>query len=115
MSGKVYTWNEALRVGHDPRQYGYLPGIIPPAPCIARLDFKWWAQKVIGINGCFTLEDGGKKIQVTVYPSTRHGYRIGKELIDLHSCPEAVLYLISVEADKKGRWVLRNIVRWPVT
>ncbi|MGN6420250.1 MAG: hypothetical protein ACTHMC_22270 [Pseudobacter sp.] len=106
---KVYTWQEAISAGCDPLQYSYLPGIIPASTLIARLDFKIWSNKVIGIDGYFTLILPMQKFQLTVHPTARYGYRTGEGLIDFHACCTHQMYLLELKQVSSGRWNLKNI------
>ncbi|MDF2188680.1 hypothetical protein [Paraflavitalea sp. CAU 1676] len=109
MTGNVLSWKQALAMGYAPRQYEYLHGSLPVDPFIAVLDFKIWAQKVLAINGYFTLEDGGQKIQLSVYLSAEQTYRIGKDQIDFFRCQTGCRYLLQTKISKTGKLILNDI------
>lgn len=109
-SGNVFSWDQALRKGHQPRLYGYEPGDVPIGAVEAILDFKIWAQKVMGINGYFTDLHSGRKFQITVYLTREKTYRTGNSLINFYSCADQTVYQLLIERSKTGKVMLKDLV-----
>ncbi|MBN8880468.1 MAG: hypothetical protein J0I32_23190 [Sphingobacteriales bacterium] len=104
MAVNVLSWNEALKRGHEPRLYSYAAGDIPLGNVEATLDFKIWAQKVMGIGCYFTKMETGKKFLLTVYCHRSGAYKINGSAIDFSSCPTNELYQLIIRSDfKSGR------------
>jgi hypothetical protein len=110
MAGNVLSWSAAIKKGYEPRLYPFSFEEIPLGEYPARLDFKIWAKKVMGICCYFTQEKTGKKFQLTVYCTQATGvYKIGNSKIDFAQCPVEKNYEISVIATEKKKAILKNV------
>lgn len=86
MENNVLSWGKALEMGLRPKDYPFEMKLIPTGIVVARLDFKIWAKKVMGINGFFSQE-GGLKFQITVFLNKQfRNYQLNRETIDFAFC-----------------------------
>jgi hypothetical protein len=99
----VLSWKEALKQGFEPRLYSYATGDIPLGNVEAVLDFKVWAQKVMGIGCYFTELQTGRKFILTVYCQPSGVYRQSSHPTDFSSCPIATVYRLFISLHKSGR------------
>ncbi|WP_276484775.1 hypothetical protein [Paraflavitalea pollutisoli] len=109
MTPSVLTWKQAKEKGYLPRQYDYLPGQLPGGWLVAVLDFKMWADKVLAINGYFTLTVTGKQIQLSVYLSATGSYRVGRGTVDFFRCPVGCSYRLLTGLTARGKLALKDI------
>ena len=100
----VLSWRVALERGFEPRNYPYSADQVPAGSIQARLDFKIWSKKAIGINCYFTAVVTGQKFQLTVfrYEPTKE-YLIRGTPIDFSRCPTEKVYQIEVGVKGNGR------------
>jgi len=100
----VLTWRTALDQGFEPRDYPYAAEKVPVGTLQAKLDFKIWSKKAIGINAYFTAVPGGQKFQFTVFRNElTKEYALKGGKIDFASCPTGVFYGIEVGVNEKQR------------
>lgn len=103
MAGNVLTWKQAIQKGLQPTSYRYHQEAIPMGEFSARLDFKIWARKTMGIHCYFSVENTEKKILLTVYCSRNGRYALEDHGIDFVSCPVERVYNLVVMANQKGK------------
>lgn len=109
MESNVLSWNQALADGREPSLYLYESKEVPLGEYKARLDFKIWAKRTMGISCYFTQQDTGIKLQLTVY--RRHSdelYKLEGGSIDFKTCPISSLYDIKVELNGRGNTAFRH-------
>lgn len=100
----VLSWRVALDQGFEPRNYPYTADKIPIGQMQAKLDFKIWSKKTIGINCYFTALSTGQKFQLTVFRNElTKEYKIKGGAIDFATCPTEVVYEIEVGVNGKQR------------
>lgn len=99
MTLNVLPWKEALRRGHEPRLYSYATGDIPLGNVRAVLDFKIWAQKVMGIGCYFSEVSTGRKFVLTVYCNRSGVYKVGGSPLDFSSCPTNATYQLMIRKE----------------
>ncbi|MGN7820658.1 hypothetical protein ACTJJB_11030 [Chitinophaga sp. 22536] len=108
MENNVLAWGKALEIGLRPKDYPYESKMIPTGLVVARLDFKIWAKKVMGINGYFSQE-GGLRFQLTVFLNKRlRNYTLNSESLDFAFCPVDYRYELKIGI-RKGRPFLESI------
>ena len=103
MESNVLSWQQALRLGCEPRDYPYATEAVPLGVLTARLDFKIWAKKAIGLNCYFTCMESGKNFQLTVYRRhDGHSYMLDMGTVDFRTCPAPGIYKIETGLNGKG-------------
>lgn len=103
MESNVLSWQQALREGCEPRNYPYATNEVPLGKFNARLDFKIWGKKAIGISCYFTCMESGKNFQLTVYRQhDDHSYRLDNGTVDFKTCPTPGIYRIETGINGKG-------------
>lgn len=103
MESNVFSWKQALRAGCEPRDYPYAKEEVPQGQFNARLDFKIWAKKAIGINCYFTCVESGKRFQLTAYRQHRgYNYRPDNGTVDFRTSPVPCIYRIETGFNGKG-------------
>jgi hypothetical protein len=90
------SWAVALKKGFEPRLYRYSPEDIPVGQFEAVLDFKIWANKILGINCYFTAKDLARKFLLTVYCQPNGLYLIGGNGLDFTTCPLRANYHVKL-------------------
>jgi len=106
------SWNQGLRAGHNPSEYPFIATLVPTGQFEARLDFKIWAKKIMGICCYFTDQRSGRKFQLTVYRRKEdERYMLDGCEIDFATCEIDTCYNISVAINLKGRPAFVNALR----
>ncbi|MFY0256465.1 hypothetical protein ACDQ55_21225 [Chitinophaga sp. 30R24] len=101
MKNNVMAWETAITKGYQPKEYRFEAAYVPVGLVIARLDFKIWAKKVMGINGYFSQNDG-KKFLLTVLLNPRlKNYQINKDQIDFSFCQIDCIYELRIGLRKE--------------
>ncbi|SHL11534.1 hypothetical protein SAMN05444266_10292 [Chitinophaga jiangningensis] len=96
MENNVLAWSKALQMGLNPMAYPFEMKLVPTGLVVARLDFKIWAKKVMGINGFFSQE-GGLKFQITVFLNKElRNYQFRKDGVDFAFCPLDCRYELKI-------------------
>jgi len=100
----VLSWRVALDQGLEPRVYPYTADKVPIGTMQAKLDFKIWSKKTIGINCYFTSQSTGQKFQLTVFRNElTKEYIIKGGTLDFAICPIEIVYQIEVGVNAKQR------------
>ncbi|QJB29902.1 hypothetical protein HF329_00700 [Chitinophaga oryzae] len=109
MDGNVYTFNEAIAAGYEPRDYLFDTAHLPTGTVHAYLDFKIWTKSGTGIT-CFFREDKtDKKFRLTVFRRKDIDvYALDDRLIDFKTCPLNLLYQLVSDRNGNGNIVLRQ-------
>jgi hypothetical protein len=108
MENNVLAWRKASQMGLRPKDYPYEKKLVPTGMVVARLDFKIWAKKVMGINGYFSQE-GGLRFQLTVFLNKRlRNYKLNNEAIDFAFCSVDCRYELKIGI-RKDRPFLESI------
>jgi len=110
MGGNVLSWKQALEKGFMPLAYDYRLEQVPKEWLDATLDFKIWAKKVLAINGYFSVQETGIRIQLSIYLSKEQTYRVGSSLVDFYRCPLGRTYRIHIGVNGKGNLLLLDII-----
>lgn len=105
----VMSWNPALEIGLEPRNYSYYIKDIPLGEYEAILDFKIWAKKAVGISCYFTRVDTGQKFQLTVFRRQDNRQYTLQE-VDFRSSPIGVTYKLSVAINSKNNIKLSSAI-----
>lgn len=112
MENNVMSWNHGLSLGYNPSEYPFIATLVPTGHFEAKLDFKIWAKKTVGVCCYFTDSRSGRKFQLTVYRRKEdENYMLDGCEIDFATCETDRSYMISVEIDNRGDKVLRNVWR----
>jgi len=108
MQNNVLAWGKALQMGLRPKDFPYNADLVPTGLVVARLDFKIWAKKAMGINGYFSQE-GGLRFQLTVFLNKRlRNYTLNNGSLDFAFCPVDCRYELKIGL-RKGRPFLDSI------
>ena len=109
MERNVMSWNVAIENGYNPSLYSYNASNIPLGEYKARLDFKIWAKKVMGISCYFVHEETGNKFQLTIYrqPATKE-YTLDSGGISFDDSPVGCMYQLKVTRNDKGRIIFEK-------
>ncbi|MBS0027106.1 hypothetical protein [Chitinophaga hostae] len=108
MESNVLAWSKALQMGLHTKEYPYSITSVPTGIVVARLDFKIWAKKIMGINGFFS-QQGGLRFQLTVFLNKQlKNYQLNRETVDFASCPVNSLYELKIGV-RKDRPYLESI------
>jgi len=109
MGTNVLSWNQALRMGHQPALYPFIATLVPTGEFEAVLDFKVWAKKTMGICCYFTQTETGRKFQLTVYRrKSDERYMLDGCEIDFSTCDVARIYRVRVDINGKGKITFKN-------
>lgn len=103
MQNNVLSWRDAIRQGFQPGLYLYAADQVPVGVVVARLDFKIWAKKIMGIGCYFSEFSTYRKFRLTVYCSSEGIYRVRDGQIDFASCLIASFYRLIIIKDMKNR------------
>ncbi len=102
------SWNQGLRAGHNPSEYPFIATLVQTGQFEAKLDFKIWAKKTMGICCYFTEKRYGRKFQLTVYRrKIDERYMIDGSEIDFATCETEMYYILSV-IDARGKISFAN-------
>jgi hypothetical protein len=109
MGTNVLSWNQALRMGHQPALYPFIATLVPTGEFEAVLDFKIWAKKTMGICCYFTQTETGRKFQLTVYRrKSDEKYMLGGSEIDFTTCHTDCIYKVRVDINGKGKITFKD-------
>jgi hypothetical protein len=109
MGTNVLSWNQALRMGHQPALYPFIATLAPTGEFEAVLNFKIWAKKTMGICCYFTQAETGRKFQLTVYRrKSDEKYMLDSSEIDFSTCDVARIYRVWVDINGKGKITFKN-------
>ena len=98
MENNVMSWLQGLRAGHNPSEYPFIATLVPTGQFEAKLDFKIWAKKTMGICCYFTQQSSGRKFQLTVYRrKSDERYMLDGCEIDFTTCETGISYMVSIE------------------
>lgn len=98
------SWNQGIRTGHNPSEYPFIATLVPTGQFVAKLDFKIWAKKTMGICCYFTDQRSGRKFQLTVYRrKSDERYMLDGSEIDFATCEIDTCYHILVAINNKGK------------
>ena len=109
MERNVMSWNVAIEKGHNPSQYTYHAADIPLGEYKAKLKFKIWAKRVMGISCYFIHEETGKKFQLTVYrqPATK-AYTLDSGGMSFDDSAVDYIYQLTISRNDKGRIIFEK-------
>jgi len=103
------SWNQGLRAGHNPSEYPFIATLVPTGQFVAKLDFKIWAKKTMGICCYFTDQRSGRKLQLTVNRrKSDETYMLDGCEIDFAICETGICYTVSVAINGKGNVMFRH-------
>ena len=96
-------------IGPEYPEYPFIATLVPTGQFEAKLDFKIWARKTMGICCYFTQQRSGRKFKLTVYRRNNdERYMLDGCEIDFTTCETGILYMVSVEINGKGNIAFRN-------
>ncbi len=103
------SWNVAIERGYNPSLYTYSAADIPLGEYTAKLEFKIWAKKIMGISCYIVQEQTGKKFQLTIYrqPATKE-YTLDSGGMSFDDSPVACIYQLKVTRNDKGRIIFEK-------